>query len=137
MVQDQGIDVYLAPFHNITQRYPQHKVPAASPNFTGDPNEVYVEAVDGERFVVVVDLMEDFHSKGTHLRVGYQVDQDGFTTNHLSRSSLAKYRPLMPNLKGRDIFEEVTRKVDGDYVDCGFLFSPLGMGKDCLLQPES
>lgn len=50
MVQNQGIDVYLAPYSDINERYQQHEVPIGSPNWTGDPNEVYIEAVDGERF---------------------------------------------------------------------------------------
>jgi hypothetical protein len=38
--------------------------------FTGDANEVYIEAVDGERF----NILKKFDIKdGTHLRVKYQV----------------------------------------------------------------
>lgn len=55
MVQDQGIEVYLALFGDITRRYKEYPVPATSPGFTGNPNEVYIEAVDGERFVIVAD----------------------------------------------------------------------------------
>jgi hypothetical protein len=32
--------------------------------FTGSPNEVYIEALDGEDFTVVIDLMKDFDYMG-------------------------------------------------------------------------
>jgi formylmethanofuran dehydrogenase subunit D len=60
MVQNQGLDVYLAPFDDNASRYQQYTASAASPDFTGDPNEVYIEAVDGERFIIMVDVMESF-----------------------------------------------------------------------------
>lgn len=63
MVQDQGIDVYLAPYSDIRRRYPEHAVPTTSRSFSGKPDEVYIEAVDGERFVIVVDLLEGFDAK--------------------------------------------------------------------------
>jgi len=56
MVQDQGIEVYLAQFSDIANRYKEYPVPTASPSLTGDANEVYVEAPDGERFMIVVRL---------------------------------------------------------------------------------
>jgi hypothetical protein len=63
MVQTHGIDVYLARFADIDDRYikdrfREHPVPANSPKFTSNTNEAYIEAVDGERFAVVVDLGE-------------------------------------------------------------------------------
>ena len=83
MVQDQGLDVYLAPFADITKRYQQHAVPAGSPNFTGDPNEVYIEAIDGERFIIVVDLMKWFDMGGaTHLRILHEIDQSRDASGH-------------------------------------------------------
>jgi hypothetical protein len=58
-LQDQGLNVYL-----------KHTAPAGSSVFTGDANEVYIEAVDGERF----NILKKFDIKdSTHLRVKYQV----------------------------------------------------------------
>lgn len=131
MVQDQGLDVYLAPLDDITRRYQQHAVPRASPNFNDDPNEVYIEAVDGERFAVMVDLMEDFDMKGTHLNFNHKIDQDYSTTQYQSWSELADLTLRNTNSRGRSTFEEVVRREDGDWVDCGFVFSSLSMGNDC------
>jgi hypothetical protein len=63
MVQSHGIDVYLVQFGNPDKRYPEHTIPRTSPAFTRDPNEVYVEAVNGERFVVVIDLLKTSRTK--------------------------------------------------------------------------
>jgi hypothetical protein len=77
MVQNQGIDVYLAPFSDQTKPYPQHGIPVISPNFTGDPNEVYIQAVDSERFVILVDFMQDFNMYGAeHVKIKWEIDQD-------------------------------------------------------------
>jgi hypothetical protein len=44
--------------------------------FTSDANEVYIEAVDRERFIIVVDLLNDFDIKGSsHLRIQYHMEQ--------------------------------------------------------------
>jgi hypothetical protein len=89
MVQNQGIDVYLAPFDDYTRRYQQHTVPAASPNFKNDSNEVYIEAADGERFLVMVELLKDFDAKGgTHLSIEYEVDESGGINGYPSLSAL-------------------------------------------------
>ena len=132
MVQDQGIDVYLAPFNGINKRYQQYAVPADSPGFSGDPNEVYIEAVDGERFMVVVDLMEDFDTMGsTSLKFnvtfdGHQVEgkytYDRLRLNLDTQASSTK-------LKGRDFTVSQTCKLNGEWVECGFTFSSLQIGK--------
>jgi len=138
MVQDQGLDVYLAPFSDTTKRYQQHTVPAGSPNFTGDPNEVYIEAVNGERFMVVVDVMKDFDMRsGTHLSIAYELDQNRGSSRINSDKSLPDLQKGLlgePDLKGRDILEETTRKVDGEWLDCGFTFCCLETGTDSHLR---
>lgn len=132
MVQDQGLDVYLAPCSDITQRYRQHAVPVGSPNFTGDPNEVYIEAVNGERFIIVVDLMKWFDMKGaTHLCIRYDIDQarDASARQNVeSIRELQSGRPKEMVLKGRHTLDSMSRKVDGAWSMCGFTFASLVMG---------
>jgi hypothetical protein len=132
MVQDQGLDVYLAPFSNIVNRYEQHAVPAGSPNFTGDPNEVYIEAVDGERFMLVVDLLKDFDMKGaTHLRILQEIDQARNGSGRVSyggSDALKSYKPNGTNLKGRHALSTTDRKVNGAWSECGFVFATLVTG---------
>jgi hypothetical protein len=132
MVQNQGIDVYIAPFNNINRRYPQHGVPTISSNFTGDPNEVYIEAVDGERFIVVLDLMKDFNMYGAdHLHIKWEMDQDHGVNGRIrfyTLSDLASHVPRGTSLKGRTKFETRCRKIDGDWMKCGFVFAALNIG---------
>jgi hypothetical protein len=129
MVQNQGLDVYLAPFDDNASRYQQYTASAASPDFTGDPNEVYIEAVDGERFIIMVDVMESFDTKGcSHLNVEYKIDQGTMNVTHTSWPNLAAKVPEGSSLKGRKTVEDVTRKLNGDWVECGLTFSALDMG---------
>jgi hypothetical protein len=132
MVQHQGIDVYLAPFSDINERYQQHDVPLNSPAFTNDPNEVYIQAVDGERFSIVVDLLKDFDAKcAGHLKIAYAIDQpvDGsVATSCPSLPVLQATRPMGTNLKGRKMLSETTKKVNGIWCRCGVAFASLKIG---------
>jgi len=128
MVQDQGIDVYLAPYSDITKRYPEHTIPDTSPVFSGNANEVYIEAVDGERFIIVVDLLEDFDAKGSkRLKTEYIIDGGGSTGNS-SYPELAKRTRKRARLQGREVVENEVKKIDGRWVDCGYTFAQLKMG---------
>ena len=90
MVQNQGIDVYLAPYSDINGRYEQHAVPLGSSAFTNDPNEIYIEAVDGERFTIVGDLLKDFDMKGAeHLYFTYEMDQSRGSSRRIHCLSLS------------------------------------------------
>lgn len=133
MVQHQGIDVYVAPHAAINKRYPEHAVPVTSPAYTGDPNEVYIEAVDDERFVVVMDLMDSFDPGDTEaVQITYLIDHDdelhnGECTNR-TLSTLKASRPRGYDLKGRYIYQDTHRHVGEEWFKCGFTFASLQMG---------
>lgn len=138
MVQNQGIDVYLAPysdasrFNHIGNRYREYAVPVSSPAFTNDPNDVWIEAVNGERFVVVVDLMKDFEPKGSKmLRISVKVDGEGDNMSS-SYNTLKRQASGVTGLKGRHCSESDVRKADGRWADCGYTFAVLEMGMCCL-----
>jgi hypothetical protein len=132
MVQDRGLDVYLAPFDNIEGRYLEHAVPTRSSAFTGNPNEVYIEAVNSERFAVVIDLLQDFDVKGgTHLRIIYAIEQSRDNNSrgcYIDLPSLQARAPPGPTVKGRKALIAMDMKVHGAYPSCGFVFSPLKTG---------
>jgi hypothetical protein len=132
MVQNQGIDVYLAPFRDINERYQQHGVPLGSPAFTNDPNEVYIQAVDGERFMIVVDFMEYFDMKGAeHLYIRPQLDTSygGETASHYcTLSDLKKRLSRGTDLEGRYTHKTSSRKIDGTWTLCGVAFASLTIG---------
>lgn len=128
MVQDQGIEVYLAPYSDISKRYPEHAVPTTSSSLSGKPNEVYIEAVDGERFVIVVDLLKDFDAKGCQrLRIAFNTG--GKWVSHLlDLSASAKRIHDTPQLQGRDVIHLRIKKIDGSLVRHEFKFAELKIG---------
>lgn len=79
MVKQQDIDIYLAPFGRENQRYPEYSGPVGSSNAYANSKDVYIEAVDGERFVLVIDLTKDFDAKGSpmlHIKYGLDVSRE-------------------------------------------------------------
>lgn len=134
MVQDQGIEVYLAPYNDISRRYPEHAIPTTSPAFTGKPNEVYIEAVDGERFMIVVKVLEEFDTKGGN----------GFLLGRIT-SGEWQFSPNCPPVlsevpRKTHIFplhtsiSSETKKIDGRWVGSGFRFAQLKMGMISTVQ---
>ncbi|GAB7326991.1 hypothetical protein MBLNU13_g10939t3 [Cladosporium sp. NU13] len=130
MVQDQGIDVYLPPYNDDNKRFPEHKIPTTSPAFTGKLNEVYIEAVGGERFTIVVKVLEDFDTKGGK---GFLF---GFITGgkwHFSRHCHPV--PTEVPCKTRTFpycgsVSSETKKIDERWVESGFRFARLKMDEE-------
>jgi len=136
MVQSHGIDVYLTPFGNPDKRYPEHAIPPTSPAFTRDPNEVYVEAANGERFIVVVDLLNDFQDRGSDFLSYERQFQDNSYHQFLSYGSLKLNMPPGSELKGRHIDNQCVRKIEGRWSKCGYVFGRLETGKPDLYMPK-
>lgn len=118
MVKQQGVDVYLAPFGREDQRYPEHSPPAGSSHANVNNKEVYIEAVDGERFVLVVDLTKDFDSKGSPmLRIQYGIDSKHEFTGQWNMTGIYTYEKLrknasnVANLKGRTVVSSEYKKI--------------------------
>jgi hypothetical protein len=122
MVHNQGIEVYLTPFTDMTKRYKEYPVPATSPSFSYDSNEVYIEAVDGERFMIFVDFGGDFSAKtSTHLKIRYTVDGSSGATNTTV--------PTESKLESHSVF---ARRINGHWVKSGYTFVPLQIGTLCI-----
>jgi hypothetical protein len=136
MVRHQGIDVYLAPFSDINNRFREYPVPATYPKFTNGASEAYVEAVDGERFVVVVDLGEEYEAKGSaRLWIECFID-GGFISKQVSPYvQLKEAVPRESALRGRYINERTDLHIAGQLVRCGYKLSPLRMGTLLFLLP--
>jgi hypothetical protein len=105
MVKSQGIEVCLAPFNDITQRYTEF--PADPTEFptrfpAEDAHEAYIEAVNGERFVIVVDLGEEFEAKGSaRLRIECFLDGELVSKQVSSYALLSEGAPPESALKSR------------------------------------
>lgn len=134
MVQDQGLNVYLAPARDFNKPYPQLVPREGTSSFITDPNEVYIEAVDDERFVVIIDLLKDFDFKGAKdLRFLCELDDSQGTTGCAGLGDLEDFESRVPegsSLMGRHLFTEMTRKVDGTWSDCAITFGRLETGND-------
>jgi hypothetical protein len=127
MVQDQGINVYVVRYSDGS-RYIEYPIPTSSPSFTSNHNEVYIEAVDGERFVVVVDLKHDYDAKGgDRLIIRTRFDETVEAWRH-SYGPLSEHVPTESSLKGRCIIEETDRYINGSLVKCAYTFAPLKIG---------
>jgi hypothetical protein len=113
MVQHQCNDVYLAPFGNPEGRYREYAAPVDSPVYTGDPNEVWIEAVDGERFVIVVDLLNGFDPKGSKALQIHRRVNDGSYSSVQDYPLLRWCVPDGVDLQGRYKRDTEARKVDG------------------------
>jgi hypothetical protein len=134
MPQDQGLDVYLVPFGDMRERYRQHVVPTTSPSFAGDRNQIYIEAVDDERFVIVVDLLPEFDFQGyKHLRITYELDGASGKIGSATYRDFKDFRyerPRRSGLKGRYTLDSIIHKFDGSWSDCAFSFVSLTTGKN-------
>ena len=134
MVQDQGLDVYLVPFSDMSKRFRQHVLPTTSPSFTGDRNEVYIEAADDVRFAIVVDLLPHFDFKGfKHLRIIYELDGASGTIGCATYRDFKGFRyerPRRSPLQGRYTFSSVTHQVGGDWSNCAFSSGSLKTGNN-------
>ena len=132
MVRHQGIEVYLAPFTNISGRFSEHPVSATS------PSEAYIEAVDGEPFVIVVDLGEEYEAKGS-ARLWTECFLDGeFMSKQVSPYvTLRDAVPPGSDLKGRYTNSRAEVHIDGRRVKCGYAFSPVLMGTLCTFTLHS
>jgi hypothetical protein len=77
MVAIQGLDVYVAKQADNSRRYAEYAIPQSSPAHTGNPHDVYIEAVDGGRFAVMIEVTDQFHMEDApHLEIEYGVDAD-------------------------------------------------------------
>jgi hypothetical protein len=114
MVHKQGIAVYLVPSDDLSERFNEHPVPATSPEFTGNPNKAYIEAVDGERFTIVVDLGADFEEKGS-ARLWIECFLDGaFISKHvIPYVVLKESAPPGSDLKGLYTYSRADLHING------------------------
>lgn len=136
VVQHQGIEVFLAPFSDISERYPEHAVPNTSPAFSSEPNESSIEAVDGERFVVVDDLLEDFGAEGSKmLKINHNIN-GRLTTTQRNYTTLSMRTRTSRRLQKRDTFESEVNKISGHWMKCGLTFAQLETGIFHTLQDE-
>lgn len=134
MVRSDNVEVYITR-HKDDRRFKEYRVPITSDKYRADPNEVYIEAVTNERFVVNVRLLRGFDWKGfPNVRITYDIDGNsyvGFLYKNPSNVAQEDRR--------RDQLAEVDQNVGGSKVVCGLAFGELeiGMLPGCWSSPEA
>ncbi|RMY39208.1 hypothetical protein D0865_12885 [Hortaea werneckii] len=77
--EEAGIEVFVRPYDSDTA-YREYRAPRSSPLYTGQKNERYIEAVNDERFEVVVKLEPAFDFKMyTGVKVCTNIDGGGIS----------------------------------------------------------
>lgn len=109
-------------------RYNEFTAPPGTPNYTGDPNEKYIEATTVERLQIVVKLLRGFDFMGSpRVRVNYHVDQGKPAVHTLSKNKGQSASP--PDRSHRERSLGVIRKfIEGQYMTCGLTFGELKSG---------
>lgn len=129
MVQSSGITVSVRRSEDKTP-YREYAVPIASQKYTGNPNEVYIEAVDGERFEVFAAIAPDFpFMNSPHIMLDFRVEDNVWSSHYRSKgvSTVGKVTQLV---KKPSIVQETVKKMqDGQWKSCNFQFSRLTIGK--------
>jgi hypothetical protein len=132
MVQEQGISVYIVRYSDGS-RYREYPVPTSSPSYTGNRNEVYIEAVDGERFIIIADTCNESDTEGSErLQISCQVDS-GDDSAGPWRCGFARPQnvPSKSTVEGRYIHRNCERQIQDGGVTYGYTFVPLQIGTFC------
>ena len=134
MVQSDRIEVRLVR-HSDSTRYTEYALPPhISTALTGTGNEVYIEAVAGERFAIELKLLRGFKFKDhPKVLVQYFLDGDKCISTNLSKR---KHQDAEPGTRSQleDTLSTSRCFIDGQWMVCGLAFGELSMGKSNLAQ---
>lgn len=129
MVQSDKVEVYITR-HKDDRRFKEYRAPIGSRTYSPDLNEVYIEAVNDERFTVCVRLLRGFDWKGC-ANVQVKCTMDG--------KSQVGYIRKKPSNKSRELrrllqLASIHQTIGGETVLCGLTFRELDIGTsvDCL-----
>ena len=128
MVQSNGVEVCVRRFEDKTP-YREYAAPTASPKYSGHPNEVYIEAIDEERFEIFTNISPEFSfMDAPHIKIKVQLED-----NVASRSYRAKDASIAGNViplaKKPSYTRTMVKKMkDGEWKNCAFAFSRLSIG---------
>lgn len=119
--ENAGVEVYVRP-HDSDTSYREREAPRSSPLYTGFKNERYIEAVNDERFEVVVTLDSAFDFKNyTQASVDLVIDGGSISCYDV----LAK-----PERRAEvsTVFYENLTRANGEWKCVGFFFRELKTG---------
>ncbi|RMZ27123.1 hypothetical protein D0859_08809, partial [Hortaea werneckii] len=127
--EEAGIEVYTRPCGGDTG-YREYRAPRSSPLYTGEKNERFIEAVNDERFEVVVKLDPAFDFK-KYTQVRAYLDIDGGTIGCFDTLVKPEQRAEISTLLASSMSCE-----DGEWECVGFSFQELEGSEDTHLTVE-
>lgn len=115
------------------RKYWEYDVPRDSPKYTGKRNEVYIEAVTGEAFEVVMRPTQDFDFKGCEgIDISCVIDNGTAVEHFMSAKTMIKSFKDN-NVAGREItFGADAQRRNGKWMKAQVVFSQLALGMACL-----
>lgn len=126
MVQREGIEVYIVRVEDNV-RHEEHERPNGrrGPKF----NHIFIEAVTGERFAIVVECLPSFDWKNAaDLRIQFWIDNRNFyMAEFLTRREVNNRDPSKHRRQVRH--ESETWLVEGKWTNCGLVFADVQIGK--------
>ncbi|KAK6425575.1 hypothetical protein LTR95_016231 [Oleoguttula sp. CCFEE 5521] len=126
MVVCNGIEMYIAR-KSDGQRYAEYTPPAGSLAYTGNPNEVYIQAREGEHFAVRRRGLPDFDFKGvTHLKTNIAIGehQGAFLAHSREEIEVAGESGHVTS------YSSSTKYTDGIWMRCALTFSALSLDEE-------
>nr|OQO21471.1 hypothetical protein B0A51_08850 [Rachicladosporium sp. CCFEE 5018] len=125
MVVCNGIEVYIAR-KSDGQRYAEYTPPAGSPAYTGNPNEIYIQAREGEHFAVRRRVLPGFDFMGvTHLKTNIAIgEHQGAFLDHTRKEIEAA-----GDAGHVTSYSSSTKYIDGMWMRCALTFSALSLGR--------
>jgi len=122
-----GLEVYIRPFDGEDD-YHEYAAPSNSPVYSGNRNERYIEAVDGQRFVMGVRVHPQFDRKGyKKVRAQYYIDGRWLKGKMIDCSQ--------PSVTATSEAEGFVENTNGILQVKGFSFAELNLGTPPLRSP--
>lgn len=128
MLLYQGIKAAIKSFDD-DKPYPEHRRRKAPNARFGGRKEVYIEAVSGERFYIVVEFTYNFNFMDSEdVQIAVTLDDDERIVGCISAEDVKPVH-IAWNPERQLVIESAGREIDGRWVNCGMTFAELQIGK--------
>lgn len=128
MVQFKHVKVTVIRYDD-KKPYHEYRIAQNATMRARNTKEAYVEAVSGERFAVVVEVLPAFDFKSAPF-VRIKVAIDGLNSKHLyiRQADVNGTHDSATSKKECRVQEDCTREIDGRWMRCGLVFAELQLG---------
>lgn len=125
MVKSRGVEAYLVRYDDNV-RYAEHDYPATAQEAMSTSTEVYVEAVEDERYAIVVVLTPDFKfGRSPYVKIRRELD-------YSATQVLLRVKTVQESLRSKGFFEykydSAPVQIEGTWKKCELNFNRLQIG---------